>query len=715
MKENKALSFIKKKQNIIALCVCATGVALNLLFGWIIAKLGLPLYLDTVGTVLIAILGGYLPGVVVGFITNIIKSISDPSSLYYGVLNVMIAVAAAYMARRGHFRKLFGIAFSVIVFALIGGGFGALIPWYMERLTFDSESLSGILYQTGRFNQFFAHLCSSLIMDLPDKAVTVLLVIIILSLLPKRFYKYCNFVMWMQAPLSDADLKKKRKKNVRLISLRAKLLIVLIVSLFVVAFVGTFICVNVYYRTVIREHESLAMGTVTLAAKVINGDKVEEFLAQGESAEGYGKTKSILSDILYSSPEIAYLYVYKMTQEGFQVVFDIETEDAPAGEIGSVIPYDDGFTPYIPRLLAGEPVEPIVTNDEYGYLLTAATPVFDSSGKCECYAIADIDVENIVADMESFLVEIVTLYLNFFILLSAFIMWLTDYQVIYPLRAMTERVDGFTIAGDSQEKLDESVRAVRNIDVRTGDELEKLYQSICSLTKNQTEQMRNIRKLSETTAKMQDGLIITMADMVENRDSDTGAHIQKTAAYVKIIVEGLKKKGYYPEKITSNFMSDVVRSAPLHDVGKISISDTVLNKPGKLNDEEYAIMKTHTTAGKKIIEDAIGTLEGESYLKEARNMAAYHHERWDGKGYPERLHGETIPLSARIMAVADVFDALTSPRVYKPPFTLEKALSIIEEGKGTQFDPKCVEVFMEALPEVKEILMKHNHEYYEEM
>ena len=213
---------------------------------------------------------------------------------------------------------------------------------------------------------------------------------------------------------------------------------------------------------------------------------------------------------------------------------------------------------------------------------------------------------------------------------------------------------------------------------------------------------------------MQDGLIITMADMVENRDSDTGAHIQKTAAYVKIIVEGLKRKGYYPEKITPKFTSDVIRSAPLHDVGKISISDTVLNKPGKLNDEEYAIMKTHTTAGKKIIEDAIGTLEGESYLKEARNMAAYHHERWDGKGYPESLHGEAIPLSARIMAVADVFDALTSPRVYKPPFTLEKALAIIEEGKGTQFDPRCVEVFMEALPEVKEILMKHNHEYYEE-
>ena len=119
-------------------------------------------------------------------------------------------------------------------------------------------------------------------------------------------------------------------------------------------------------------------------------------------------------------------------------------------------------------------------------------------------------------------------------------------------------------------------------------------------------------------------------------------------------------------------------------------------------------MKTHTTAGREIIEKAINTVKGEVYLKEARNMAAYHHERWDGKGYPEGLHGEVIPLSARIMAVADVFDALSSPRVYKEAFPLDKALAIISEGAGTQFDPKCVEVFMDSIPEIKVILNKYN-------
>jgi len=260
-----------------------------------------------------------------------------------------------------------------------------------------------------------------------------------------------------------------------------------------------------------------------------------------------------------------------------------------------------------------------------------------------------------------------------------------------------------------QKTLDENVRAIRSIDIHTNDEMEDLYTAICRMSAAMAEQMRDLRHYAETTSKMQNGLIITMADMVESRDSDTGAHVQKTAAYVRIILEGLKKKGYYPEKITPAYIAEVEMSAPLHDVGKINIPDAILNKPGKLDADEYEIMKTHTTAGKNIIEKCINTVHAETYLKEARNMAGYHHERWDGKGYPEGLHGEVIPLSARVMAVADVFDALTSPRVYKPAFPVDKALDMISEGAGTQFDPKVVEAFMDSLPDVKAVLKKfHN-------
>lgn len=709
MNQAKIEELIKKHNNITAFLVCLAGVAMNMVTSSIVAVFGLPLYLDTVGTVAVSIMGGYLPGVIVGFATNVIKAISDPPSLYYGVLNVLIALCAAFIADRGWHKKVPGVIGMIFSFAFIGGGLGALIPWFMEGLAFDSESLSGIIYNTGYFSIGIAHLLSSFLTDLPDKAITVFLALAVVRVVPRHFFPYFRFSIWMQNPDNNEAFFSKNA-DVRTFSLRFKSLLVLVISLLTVAVVCIVLSVGVFRKSTINEHTQLARGTAKLAAKVIDGDRVDEYLIGDSDEEDYIKTKEMLEDILFSSSEIAYLYVYRMEPDGFRVVFDIETEETEADEVGSMIPYGEEFDPYLPQLLAGERVDPIITNDEYGYLLTVAEPVFNSDGRCVCYAIADVDMEKLNTDARSFLTEMISVFLGFFILMCIFFIWLIDYNIIIPVNSIMKGMIRLSHTSDSQDSMDEDVKMFRSLGIRTGDEIENLYETACTMTKNQAEQMRSIRRLSDSTAKMQDGLIVTMADLVESRDSDTGAHVQKTAAYVKIIVEGLKKKGYYAQKITPKFMSDVVRSAPLHDIGKINIPDGVLNKPGKLTDEEYEIMKTHTTAGKKIMENAISTVEGDNYLKEARNMAAYHHERWDGKGYPEGIHGEVIPLSARIMSVADVFDALTSPRVYKPAFPLDKALSIMEEGKGTQFDPKCIEVFMEALPEVKVILRKYNRD-----
>ena len=161
----------------------------------------------------------------------------------------------------------------------------------------------------------------------------------------------------------------------------------------------------------------------------------------------------------------------------------------------------------------------------------------------------------------------------------------------------------------------------------------------------------------------------------------------------------MEKDELHEDVLSEGYIREVVSSAPLHDVGKIKVSDVILNKPGRLTDEEYAVMKHHTTDGKEIIENAINTFssEEERYLEEAENLAFYHHERWDGKGYPSGLKGEEIPLSARVMAVADVFDALVAKRSYKDGMPVEKALSIIKEGSGTQFDPEVVEEFLKVI------------------
>ena len=210
--------------------------------------------------------------------------------------------------------------------------------------------------------------------------------------------------------------------------------------------------------------------------------------------------------------------------------------------------------------------------------------------------------------------------------------------------------------------------------------------------------MDAINKKNATIAEMQNALIVVLADMVESRDLNTGNHIKATAEYVELIMDEMLSEGIYKEQMTPEFVSDVYQSAPLHDLGKISASDTILNKPGRLTDEEMGIMRKHPQAGADIIEKVINALpESEGgYLYEAKNLALYHHEKWDGSGYPSGLSGEDIPLSARIMAVADVFDALVSKRSYKEPFSFEKAISIIEESKGTHFDPLIAQAFLNA-------------------
>ena len=207
----------------------------------------------------------------------------------------------------------------------------------------------------------------------------------------------------------------------------------------------------------------------------------------------------------------------------------------------------------------------------------------------------------------------------------------------------------------------------------------------------------------ERVTNMQSGMISFMAEIVENRDDNTGGHIRRTAKYVEGIANQLKRQGMYSDILTDRYMGDMVVAAPLHDIGKIHIPDAVLNKPGKLTEEEFKIMKTHTTAGEELLTHAKEELGESGYLNIAVEMAAYHHEWWNGKGYPYGISGEEIPLCARIMAVADVFDALTSKRCYKNAMPLEKAYGIIREESGTHFDPAVVEAFFVVAEDIEKM------------
>ena len=216
-----------------------------------------------------------------------------------------------------------------------------------------------------------------------------------------------------------------------------------------------------------------------------------------------------------------------------------------------------------------------------------------------------------------------------------------------------------------------------------------LYSVICT---------RNVREIFQGyhVEKIQQSMISSLATVVEERDEQTGGHILRTEKYVEALIDLMKQEERYSD-LADGYFKNVALAAPMHDIGKIRIPDRILNKPGRLTDEEFEVMKKHAEYGADIIQKTLIGVEEEEYYRIACNIARHHHERYDGKGYPDGLKGEDIPLEARIMALADVYDALISERVYKKPFPREKAREIIEEGSGTQFDPNLVPLFLQCV------------------
>ena len=210
------------------------------------------------------------------------------------------------------------------------------------------------------------------------------------------------------------------------------------------------------------------------------------------------------------------------------------------------------------------------------------------------------------------------------------------------------------------------------------------------------EKTKELQVRTEQLENLQNSIIYVVADVVENRDQITGGHIGRTSAYIDILLNAMLERSVYINEICNIDFDSFISSARLHDVGKVSISDTILNKPGKLTIEEFDIMKTHAQAGERIIDQIIAHSGNETFLNNAKLFAGYHHERWDGKGYPYGLAGTDIPLQGRVMAFVDVYDALVSDRPYKKAHPHDEAVKIIMEGAGSQFDPLIAEVFYEV-------------------
>ena len=681
----------------------AVGLLLNVVPAKIALAIGLPLYLDCIGTVVTAMLGGYLPAVVVGFGVNVINGISEPVAMYYGVLSVLIAITATFFFRWGFFKKAWKLLIVIFSFALIGGGLGSVFTYAIYGFNFGegiSAPFSIAFHDVMHWGRFISQLLADFVIDVFDKSAIVVIAVLIFHFVPQEVKEKLKKIY--SDPSSNAMNRMVKH------SLLNKVIIIVMVAEILLGSLASTIGFFLYRNNSINNFISIGKGVTEAASVAIDAEKVDDYIARGFEVEGYQKVRSMLERIRASFPQTRFLYVYRIEKDGCHVVFDLDVDGEPGSEPGSIVAFDESFISYLPKLLEGEEIEPIVSDDQYGWLLTVYRPVRNAAGKTVAYVAADISMESIVQDEAMFFIKLLSLFFGLSIIIMSIVIEVMKRGVVIPVNKMSLAAYKFSLdiglaSGIDLETESVDLDGIQNSAIRIGkiginsnDEIGMLYDSFNGMAQSSFEFIKQVQDQNDRIRRMQELIIMEFAEMVEARDKSTGDHIKKTAEYVEAIAKELQAEGKFKGVLTDAYIHKLKRAAPLHDIGKIAVSDLILNKNGKLTDEEFTIMKSHTTEGgkilRKIVADAGDTFDT-NYLNESIEMACFHHEKWDGSGYPTHIKGDEIPLSARIMAVADVFDALIAERVYKKPFSYEKAMSIITEGAGKHFDPDVVEAF----------------------
>jgi len=685
-----------------ALIIIFLAFLLNYIPSRIAQALDMPLFLDSIGTLFAAMLGGNLPAVIAGFCGNAANGISNIATLYYCIISVMIGSMAAIFQRNGFFKSFGRVLFTILVFALLGGGLGSILTYFLQGDGFGAGKSAPFalwIYGNLGFSKFFSQFCADIIIDFFDKSVTVSCSLLLYHSISEKSKRLAKFMFLFfpdsddeyRVKLHDRDIRRSLIKKVVVLVITAEILLGTLAS--VTAFV-------LYREVALGKFTGIAHGVTKAASVVIDSERLDEFLEKGRAAEGYAEIEQNLYKIKESFPQTMYLYVYKIEKDGCHVVFDLDSEGGvEASQPGEIMEFDPTFVPYLPKLLKGEEIEPIISDDQFGKLLTVYKPLKGST-----YVAADITISEITADEAKFVIKLLSMFFGLSIIIMSIVLEFVNRGIVYPVNRMAVASIQFAYnLGRGDSNSDTLLKGIEALKIHTFDEIEYLYRAIMKMGGDSLSYIGQLHKQTERIMRMQEEIILNFAEMVEARDNSTGNHIKKTAFYVGAIAKELRKNGKFTDILTDAYIAKLKRSAPLHDIGKIAVPDSILNKPGKLTEEEFAIMKSHAIEGQKIlkkIEANASDSMDDDYLKESIEMALYHHEKWNGTGYPNGLRGEDIPLSARIMAVADVFDALVAERVYKKAMPYEKAMEIILEGAGTSFDPVIVEAFSHIAKEL---------------
>lgn len=436
-------------------------------------------------------------------------------------------------------------------------------------------------------------------------------------------------------------------------------------------------------KRVRQEQINSATNCAKIASNLLYNAPLDEFLAHGKNAQ-YNEYRSQLL-VICKNFNLRYLYVYipHFGKNTLTPIFDMAgraSDDDKVWQLGKDV--DWKFSKAEKNAFYGVDDNTIVElNDQYGHLITRYVPVYNSKNKIIALIGVDFDYKEYKQKIiTSLLRGLLFMGLCLFSIYIVLLFYLKQI-IVKPITLISSKMDNF---------LKDNSTSMEPIHIESGDELEMMAASFNRM-------VADINSYVKQISDMQMETIFSLAKLAQSRDDDTGKHLERVQQYCYVLAQKLAQDSPYAEQINDEFIKNTVNASILHDIGKVAISDLILLKPGKLTDEEFAEMKKHTTMGAQTLSEVHSKFGHNSFIEIGKLMANYHHERWDGRGYPEGLSGEEIPLAARIMSIADVYDAISTKRVYKDAFPQEKCVAIIKEGRGTQFDPVIVDAFLETV------------------
>lgn len=664
-------------------------------------NLNIPLYLDTAGTILCALLCGYLPSIFVALVTNFISMVINEKSIYYDAINILIALSTVFITRSGMKRSIKSHMILIATYTFLGGICGGLISIFLNNMSVNVYNNFIIDYFLGKGMPFeTGWYISNLFYELIDKTISFSIVLLIFNLVPQRLYYKFDLCLWFQRPMPLQPIIDYEKTKIFKITIRNKIVSVIILFSTFIAIVSVFIYMTLFEGYLVNNNTELAINTSKVASLLIDGDKVEDYLDSISKDNDYYRTEEDLISLIDNTSNCKYIYVYQFKSDGCHVVFDLDSQTETTQALGSVVTFDPNFLPNINDFLNGDETEPVLSKVGGNYTITAYSPIYDSNGKCVSYVAVDIVLENYLKQIMIYFSRYLSVFIGIVIFFISFGIWISKYNIIIPIDSMTLRLNSFEYKDEYDRQ--QNVEKFKKLEIKTGDEIQGLYENILSLAKENAKYSMENKMKMENIELAKGNMAIILSTIIKYRNYSSVERVEIRKRYVEIVLNKMLELGYYKDILNKSLVNDIVICSPFYNVGKIGIPEDILSKEGNLSQSEEEFLKTHTVIGYNIMSEIMEKLPDASFLAEAKNITHYHHENWDGSGYPDGLKAEKIPISARVMAVAIYYDKLIIGHESEE-LEFHKAFFELNREASHMFDPLVVDAFIQAKDDIIQV------------